>query len=410
MRRVKSNGHDYLLFGIVALTLLLSGTTIYSIDQFARLRNITVIALYGMISFFILINNNRNVKKDFLSLTFGTLIFLLIYMVVHQSIPMDFLPKALLFLLYCFIFLCCDVSEKAFKYLYGIIIALSYIALVFFIMLYILKLSIPYSTLHNGFYRSFFYLFFNADVYRDSFGSIVFYRMQSVFWEPGVYAIYLVFSIFYYYFIDKNKKKKNLYILVICLLLTLSTTGLILGVVIVSLMLIKNANSKKSMMISFIPIICVAIAAIYYLWLSKKNGEAGYGASYKLRTIDLQYGIEVWKKHFLFGTGYNNVNEFEQATIQWQRHNSNGFLTWCMTMGLWGCLSIVLPLIANIFVIKDNTKIAHIVFAIVFIVVNCSEPIMTTPLMLMLLAYEYKEMKYHLVSNSLNIQKPQENA
>lgn len=52
-------------------------------------------------------------------------------------------------------------------------------------------------------------------------------RCNSIFWEPGAYAIYLIFAIINYLYICEEKNKKRLYTYIFCLIITFSTTGYI---------------------------------------------------------------------------------------------------------------------------------------------------------------------------------------
>ena len=52
-------------------------------------------------------------------------------------------------------------------------------------------------------------------------------RCNSIFWEPGAYAIYLIFAIINHLYICERKYNKRFYTYIFCLIITFSTTGYI---------------------------------------------------------------------------------------------------------------------------------------------------------------------------------------
>ena len=383
-----------LLFAISLLTLLISGTVIYSIEQFKRLRDITLVVLFALQLLLIMktLKTTVRLKKSLGLIAAGALVFFGVSVFVHPSSAFNFFSKVLMFMLFCMLFYDQQNARRLLRYLYNLVVAISVVGLFFFVALYILKLPLPFTQLNNGFFRSYLYLFYDVEAYRETIGPFVYYRLQSVFWEPGVFGIYLILSLFYYAFLDEEKDKRKLYILLICLFLTSSTTGTILGLFVIAVFLIRKIKKQRIRLFVIIPSAILTAIAAYYLLMAKKNGGGGYSASYILRMVDLNSSLTIWKQHFLFGTGYNNVNEFEKLTSIWQRQNSNGFMNWCMTMGLWGLIVQMLPLIVNVLKSRKRQRLIHIVFAIVYIGINMTEPLITSPLMIMLLSLDYVVM------------------
>ena len=403
MKRGNISLSKLILFSVALLTLLISGTTVYSLEQFKRLRDITLVVLFVLLLMNALVNLNAGkLKKRLAIVTIGALVFFAGSFISFPSESIHFFSKVLMFVLFSYLLYDEKNAKFIFKYLYDLIVVISVVALVFFVTLYVLKIPLPYTLLNNGFYRSYMYLFYNADIYKESFGSFAYYRLQGVFWEPGVYGIYLILALFYYAFIDEEKDKRKLYIIVICLLLTSSTTGTALGLVVFGVLLLSKIKKQNERLLVLIPISLLACLVGYYLLIAKKYGGGGYSASYNLRMVDLTNSFDIWRNHFFWGTGYNNVAEFEAATRLYQRHNSNGFMNWCMTMGLWGLIAQVLPLVVNIIKTKNRGRIIHIAFAIIYVGINMTEPLITSPLMIMLIAFEYVMMVNKYGGNELN--------
>ena len=382
------------MFSISLLILCISGTVIYSIEQFERLRDISLIVLFALQLLLILKNPKMATRlpNSLGLIAVGAIVFFGVSVFVYSLSAFNFFSKILMFVLFCVLFHDRQNGKMILRYLYNLVVAISIVALLFFVAIYILRLPLPYTQLNNGFFRSYLYLFYDVEGYRETIGPLIYYRLQGIFWEPGVFGIYLILGIFYYAFLDEEKDKRKLCLLVACLFLTSSTTGSILGLFIIAVLFVRKIRKQGSRLLVIIPLGILTAFAAYYLLMAKKTGGGGYSASYILRMVDFDSSLEIWKRHFLFGTGYNNVNEFEEATSIWQRNNSNGFMNWCMTMGLCGLVVQILPLIVNIMKSRNRQRLIHLAFAVMYIGINMTEPLITSPVMIMLLAMDYVVM------------------
>ena len=86
-----------------------------------------------------------------------------------------------------------------------------------------------------------------------------------------------------------------------------------------------------------------------------------------------------------------NTTEFENLQ-GFGRGNSNGLISFLFTMGFVGMLIISVPFFINLKKGTDNeknTKARHLLYIIILLLSNMSEPIMMTPLTILLLAKEY---------------------
>ena len=392
MKQIKFGYNKVLVFIVAFLTLLISGTLLYSIEGYKRLRDATLVILFIVLVFlfFRWMKTTFKFPKSFVFIAVGTAIFFVGSFLSHPYATINLISKVLMFILFCSVFHSMDNAKLFFKYLYNIIVCISVIALVYFIGLYVIKIPLQYTTLSDGFYKSYFYLFYNASIYQEFLGSFSYYRLQAIFWEPGVYGIYIILALYYYTFVDEEKDRKKLYILVVCLLLTLSTTGMILGVFIIAILFFKKVKRKRTRIFIFAPLVILVAITVYIVWAGKVTRGGGYTASYTLRMVDFKASLKVWLNHFWFGTGYGSTNEFQKATFMWNRGgNSNGLLNWCMMMGAWGLFFQVLPFVVNILKSSKAKKIEFLVLAVVYMGINMTEPMITSPLMIMLLAFVY---------------------
>lgn len=387
--KIKININKIINFFMIMFIIFISGTAIYSIEQFQKLRSITIIILICLLLIYPSgkLKLKQKSKKGLIILIFGIEVFFSICFINFPSGGIGIITKIIMLIL---LYIHCSNEENRndiMNYLYNIIIFLSIIALIFFVIINIFKISLPYLMVGNGFYKSYGFLFFTQDGYLEKFGPIVYYRLQGIFWEPGVYAVYLIFSLYHYIFKVKKKRKWEFWLLVICLILTKSTTGLIVGIILLGVCILKKMRSFSAKIFIVIPIGIGSILIISYLWLQKRNSTIS--PSYNLRMHDMITSFKVWKNNIIFGTGYNNTSEFE---VYGRFGNSNGLLNWCMTMGIIGLIAVILPFFYNCFLGSKEEKMDYIVLLTLFILLNMTEPIITTPLMILYLANSYIDM------------------
>lgn len=294
-----------------------------------------------------------------------------------------------------------DVS-KFLKVIYNLIFIISVISLIMFIFINILHLRIPFRNIGMGnnpeFYKSYFGIFYTSETYHKNILGISFYRLQSLFWEPGIFAIYLNIAIFYYTFYIKNGKVYQLLIFLTCMALTLSTTGICLVCILTAICFVKNFKiCKKGKIILAIPVSISAILIGMFVWIEKMQRTNIVDGSYYLRRNDLMTGLKLMLKKPVLGFGYKNNDVFMLASRA-ERGNSNGLVTWGYTMGILGLLLVLIPFIYTIIKIDKEKKLEEIVFFVLFIMFNMTEPLLISPLMLFLIAFEYS--KCFLISHS----------
>lgn len=372
------------LIGI--LVIVISGTAVYSVEQFMILRSVTLVALLGLLFYTFLMQRLFSNKKMVVFIFFAILFFGLL---ILQSLDDLFGIVSKLFMVVMLTNYCCGNNNtyNLFEIIYKFVVACAYSALLFWTLLFVFRVNLPYVCISDGFYRSFFYIFFTHDGYIEKLGGFTFYRLQSIFWEPGVFAVYILLALFFYAFLAKKRTPINFFVLVVSLILTKSTTGLIVGIGLLGVFLIKKLKSRIAKIIMILPIGLVSVPMAIYIWNEKKYSVIS--PSYRLRMYDMTKSIEIWKKHFFLGTGYNNTTLFE---MERGSGNSNGFLNWCMTTGLVGLIAVILPFIVNCIWSKSKDRIIFIVFLVLFVLLNFTEPLIQTPIMILLVSFSYAAM------------------
>lgn len=384
--RIKINFDQILMNLITLLTVLISGTAVYSIEQFASLRLVTLVLLIILLGYSAIKKNCFN-KKKFVIFVFFTILFFAINILNAPNEIVGLVSKCLLFILFVNYCMYKDNIEKIFMIIYKIVMICSISSLVLFIALYVLKISLPFFYVDNGFYKSYFYLLFTSSGYAEQIGSFSFYRLQSIFWEPGVFSVYILIALFYYYFLSKERDVRQLFVLLFCLILTTSTTGLIVGIGLFIVTILYRLKSKTVKAALIVPMIIGALPVVNYLWLEKKN--SAISPSYSLRMYDMQRSIEIWKDNFILGVGYNNNSIF---AAEGRSGNSNGFLNWCMATGTVGLLFIIVPFIINCIRSKGKERLLFSVYLGIFVLINFTEPLTSTPIMILLISFSYAAM------------------
>lgn len=236
-------------------------------------------------------------------------------------------------------------------------------------------------------YTNYFNLYYEWTVTK-LFGTNI-RRLQGIFWEPGVYAVYLNLALYYFVFIKTDKRFSQYLLLAISILLTFSTTGIILGILFSAVYFASNPSLKRYRWLLIVILGVLSLGLSLYVWNQKKNETNYKMMSYSLRMSDLTLGIQLLLKNPIFGIGYQNDSIFTEFQ-GFGRGSSNGFITWCYTMGLVGLVLLVIPFLINIIRQKNKPKrFRELVFLALFVVLNSTEPLVYTPIMWLIVSIEY---------------------
>ncbi|MHC0055509.1 hypothetical protein [Actibacterium sp. D379-3] len=142
------------------------------------------------------------------------------------------------------------------------------------------------------------YIFFGMS---DQYFGI--HRSQSLFWEPGVYQLYLNIALHYFLFYDRRKWAVPA---IVGVLLTLSTTGIVIAGLQIAYFAVFNdlpMRKKVTMLVFVFPVIlCYALFASS-LTADKVSGSQQ--GSFLARSFDTRNGLSV-ALDYPFGIGFNN--------------------------------------------------------------------------------------------------------
>ena len=272
--------------------------------------------------------------------------------------------------------------EEAF---YRIIIVIVTFTLIIYVITGLLRINLPHLMTSYPespiMYTNYYYLF-----YTFSYKSVP--RMMGLFWEPGVYQIYQNFALFLYIYLGKNNKKQ-LAVLLISILFTQSTTGYMMAIMFVAIMIIRSRKfTKESLYIATFVMAMIAIIGIGSVLLYKRATTNIIGDSYMVRMSDTITAFRLFLQKPIFGFGFYNTEPFMRL-IGHAGGNSNGLLTVLYTMGLFGITLMVFPFIRRLKHKNYKDRILQLGFFVYILFINIGEPIYALPIMIYFIAREY---------------------
>ncbi len=162
-----------------------------------------------------------------------------------------------------------------------------------------------------------------GDYYTVIFGVVPSYftvaRNYGIFWEPGVFQIYLNFAIWHCLVCSKKTDWKKIVVFGISVLTTLSTTGYICTAAIVFIYLVdKGPKITKHhiwilLMIAAAFLLVAGSETLYSrVFLKFQNGTAGY-RSFMIRLKDIQVYFHEWLVSPLTGSGITASYQYAVA-------------------------------------------------------------------------------------------------
>lgn len=276
-----------------------------------------------------------------------------------------------------FIFVNYIVQEKTdlFMIMYKIIIVLCLYSVATYLFFDIYH-AVPYSVeeINGKIYKVYLGIHYHGQDVLWFSGWVA--RNNSIFWEPGVFQIYIGFALFYQLFINKKIKISHLTILFISMYTTYSTTGFILTLSLLFLWTMKGKPKNVFSALWRIVIlptmfICGLVVGSNIYEQKVNNGTE----SYDLRQQDLNAGYETFKEKPLVGWGFLNNTGYEAKTGEIT--NSNGFISMLFQLGFLGFLFHCVPVL--VFIFKSKRVVGYvglIAFGLFYYLSVSSEPLL----------------------------------
>jgi hypothetical protein len=244
-------------------------------------------------------------------------------------------------------------------------------------------------------YKNFFFIHYELPNSNLSVAGINVVRNCGIFWEPGILQIYCNLGLLLYWIHGKGYLLTVL-MYVMCILTTFSTTGFaVLFFMGIYMKFIYKKELKNKMIIVPMAFVIGSILCIFLLRDKAENAAA----SLIYRTSDIGFSLKIFFRHLFAGTGLNNNKEFEQFYNN-IRGNSNGLLMWLYQIGIVGMFFLII-LIVRFYqkAKKVQKKDVAIVYIMLFIIENLTEPLFTFIFNIMIIAI----LGVTLENNELNL-------
>ena len=231
------------------------------------------------------------------------------------------------------------------------------------------------------------------------------FRNSGPMWEPGGFATVIVLALFFELLQNNNQFTRRCWIYLIGIFITFSTTGYITALIVLFFYLVKKAKQTSTKYLkavlyfilpAFISITCFVFlySPIFY---EKIVGEissqnemmeniSDYGESFKSlgRFGSLEMDMNSIQNTFVFGRGYTDEDfkkKYENFAF------TNGLSNFVGRMGIVGLAWLLVSLYKSgrlIFYGLTGSFSASLVYLVLIITMAFSNPILFTPLFLVL--------------------------
>lgn len=224
-------------------------------------------------------------------------------------------------------------NKKRIEIIVKVFLFFSFLSTFLYVLYYIGVL--PVVSVSETAHVSTFYNLLNV-VPSDLLSSVT--RNGGIYWEPGMYQVFLNFVLVYYLYNTNLRHRKQIIVyLLIIIVTTISVSGYALAVAIIGLYGINNKNSNKFMRVFSRVLIGVALIALLPT-MTGLISDKQETSSYQARNLDLVLAWDVFLEHPIFGHGMIN-DAYENAylrTVGKPRPCSNGMMNILMGMGIVG--------------------------------------------------------------------------
>lgn len=356
----------------VLLLILQSGSVLYL--NYNKFISITFIVISIIIIFKNFNKIQINKKETVFLLIFINLLSISSYYVL---LTQGFFNKGLI--IYVLKFTLVFLGLKAiginrfFRYLSELILYLSILSFIIFLMI-LIGLSIPITYGVIGEIPSYFYILRTTGVDFNTNYSLL--RNSGLFYEPGLYQVFLNLTLIYY-FLLKGNKIISIFILLI-IITTLSPVGIFLAFLIISFKYLIFFKKIINVIMLGISILFAVYFIVPFLELKLTT------LSFQLRYYDIKQGLSSLNDNFFWGIGFENhdgfiINSKEEFGLE--RKNSNGLVNLFVQNGIIFGLYFLFLLRKGLININYN-RLGYLVVLILLIV----QPIYSSTLLMSIVA------------------------
>lgn len=292
-------------FILVLIVIYISNdTSLFGTNESAYYITINRGILYGLCGISLLYLLNQNKLLRYYTLLFGVFLCMLLTIIANYNFSGGYIQQFMMIIIGLYFIEKFSFQEFCF-YFEKVVYSLSIIGLIFFILNIILGgLQAPlYVTNSHGAGFSHFFVWANLNNGLDVF------RNTSIFREPGIYMIYIIFALLInIYVIETNIKRFA--ILLVSLISTLSTAGIIIGCIVLWLYFNRLKFSKRYSIYLFLIILLVSVLPFieqteYFLnVMGKFNPDNDSYASFVARQSSIFVPLKMAQSN-IFGVGFS---------------------------------------------------------------------------------------------------------
>jgi uncharacterized membrane protein YuzA (DUF378 family) len=285
-----------------------------------------------------------------------------------------------------------------------IILVFSFLSFIIYILM-LIGVPLPTQSIPGQLYQSIFYLNVKNTALGLAGSGITLPRNFGIYWEPGLYQVYLNLMLLYVLF----KTKKNLLLLIylgINIFFTFSPTGYITSFAIILFYSMRNNEGVWKKTVFAI----VGIIALYlvYPYFEKFMDFKRSTSSYEWRMQDIINGFQTFIKNPILGIGTSQIQYKSLFLSQYgvEHGNTNGLVSIPMEFGIFGIAfySLLLFRSGNFFAQKYGIsfRLCYMAWLICSLI---NEPIHTSEMLMLLMAVGMITHKksYHLVKNNTTV-------
>lgn len=258
-------------------------------------------------------------------------------------------------------------------------------ALLFYILCFWLKISIPHISMING--NGVRYQNWWICVMMERNGGGILNRIMSIFWEPGVFASFLLIGIvFECRMVDRKADISTIIIFCTCLVLTFSTAGYLLFAICICILLFKTNSKIFKAILSVIFIVLASLLVVGYDEILSLLARWNYNVFYKLveesssfSTRFFAYEIEwdILKSSNYIGAGLSGGSRmFALLEDKYEYVINARTSTSMMYISSYGILGLVYTLawIYGSFKLMPGTWIEKAMFVVLMLAIINKEP------------------------------------
>lgn len=252
---------------------------------------------------------------------------------------------------------------------------LSLVSLVVYLLVNVFLLDISFGKVENvngvTYNLGYFYFYF------DSFLK---FRNAGVFWEPGIFATFLLLALFLELHFYHNARKLRVATLIVALITTFSSAGMILLCIYLISLVFKFKVSLRGGAIFLVMILFFMVIGFYYMNLVNDTGVDATRLYNKILNFEKNedhrinspiINFEIFSEKPIFGWGLSEtLIKYGKLTTVSLTSTS---LYYMASFGILGLLLILMPILGFLS-IKDVSLSQRLIFILVFFICINKEP------------------------------------